>query len=591
MANDVQSWRWDLTDLFPDVAAYETELKALTAKAEHFGRWREKLNDLDRDGFMELLREFEELSLLAHRLVAYAALEFYADSRSEAAQARFAHAQSQLGELSAKTLFFEVWWKHLEDAKAKALIEAAGPRYAYWLSEMRSWRPFTLGEEAERAITLKNTVARAQGKIYETINDRYTFAFEAEGTRVEAKKSELSRYTRHQNPAVRKAAYDAMLERYREEAMILGELYRLVAEDWKNEYVKLRGFPTPISARNKMNDLPDAVVEALLKATEEGSQTFQAYFRLKARALGMKRLSRYDLYAPVGENERQYTFDEAVALVSEAFRQFDPEFEALMRQVIEARHIDVFPRDGKRSGAFSYGPVPGMTPYVLLNFQGQARDVATLAHELGHSVHSLLAASHPVFTFHPPLPLAESASTFGEMLLVDRLLATEQDPRLRKSILFHQLDGFYGTILRQAYFARFEIEAHDLLTGGAPLEAVHSAYLKTLKDQFGDAVEVPEHFQYEWLMVPHFYHTPFYVYAYAFGQLLVLSLYRRYQTEGQAFVPKLKRILAAGGSQNPAELLQKEGFDIEDPGFWLSGFELIGEHVARLEAEMRRESN
>ena len=576
--------RWDFTALFESQAAFEAALKELEAKTEALERRRDQLRAEDPETFLAFLKDYEAFADLAARVRAYAALRFYEDANSETAQAQLARVTQLLGDLGARLLFFELWWKNLPEEAAKPLLEAAGERYAYWLRELRAWRPHTLTEEAERAIQLKNVAARAHAKTYNVLNDRYRIAFEVRGEKVTIQKSELGKYTHHKDPAVRQAAYDAALALFENEALVLGELYRLVVLDWRNEYVKLRGFETPIAARNKMNDLPDRVVEALLEAVAEGAPVFHDYFRIKARALGVPRLSRYDLYAPAAKTERSFTFEEALEKVEAAFRAFDPEFAELARRVVEERHVDVYPRPGKRGGAFSYGPAPGVTPYLLLNFQGEARDVATLAHELGHAIHALLAAEHPVFTFHAPLPLAEMASTFGEILLTDALLAEERDPALKAQILFDQLDDAYATVVRQAYFARFEIEAHRLLAEGAPLSAVHEAYRKTLSDQFGDAVEVPEAFRYEWLMVPHFYHTPFYVYAYAFGQLLVYALYRRYREEGAAFVPRLKRLLAAGGSVSPTELLAREGFDVENPAFWREGFAYLAERIATLKS-------
>ncbi len=576
--------RWDFTALFESQAAFEAALKELEAKTEALERRRDQLRAEDPETFLAFLKGYEAFADLAARVRAYAALRFYEDANSETAQAQLARVTQLLGDLGARLLFFELWWKNLPEEAAKPLLEAAGERYAYWLRELRAWRPHTLTEEAERAIQLKNVAARAHAKTYNVLNDRYRIAFEVRGEKVTIQKSELGKYTHHKDPAVRQAAYDAALALFENEALVLGELYRLVVLDWRNEYVKLRGFETPIAARNKMNDLPDRVVEALLEAVAEGAPVFHDYFRIKARALGVPRLSRYDLYAPAAKTERSFTFEEALEKVEAAFRAFDPEFAELARRVVEERHVDVYPRPGKRGGAFSYGPAPGVTPYLLLNFQGEARDVATLAHELGHAIHALLAAEHPVFTFHAPLPLAEMASTFGEILLTDALLAEEKDPDLKAQILFDQLDDAYATVVRQAYFARFEIEAHRLLAEGAPLSAVHEAYLETLKAQFGDAVELPEAFRFEWLMVPHFYHTPFYVYAYAFGQLLVYALYRRYREEGAAFVPRLKRLLAAGGSVSPTELLAREGFDVENPAFWREGFAYLAERIATLKS-------
>ncbi len=574
--------RWDFAALFESQAAFEAALEELKAKTEALEDRRDPLRAGDPETFLAFLKDYEAFADLAARVRAYAALRFYEDANSETAQAQYVRVNQLLGELAARLLFFEIWWKNLPEEKAKTLLEAAGARYAYWLSELRAWRPHTLSEEAERAIQLKNVAARAHAKTYNVLNDRYRIAFEVRGEKVTIQKSELGKYTHHQDPAVRRAAYDAALALFENEALVLGELYRLVVLDWQNEFVKLRGFESPIAARNKMNDLPDRVVEALLEAVAEGAPVFHEYFQLKARALGVPKLSRYDLYAPAVKAERSFTFEEALHKVELAFRAFDPEFAALARRVVEEGHVDVYPRPGKRGGAFSYGPAPGVTPYLLLNFQGEARDVATLAHELGHAIHALLAAEHPVFTFHAPLPLAEMASTFGEILLTDALLAEEKDPALKAQILFDQLDDAYATVVRQAYFARFETEAHRLLAEGAPLSAVHEVYFETLKAQFGDAVELPEAFRFEWLMVPHFYHTPFYVYAYAFGQLLVYALYRRYQEEGRRFVPRLKRLLSAGGSVAPTELLAREGFDVEDPGFWQAGFTYLSERIAQL---------
>ncbi len=583
-----EAYRWDYTALFPDPQAYQEALNELRTRAEVIAAWRKTLDTIDEKAFLKLVQEIEAFTELGHRARAYALLHFYEDSGSETAQAEAARINNLLGELATQTLFFELWWQGLEDDRASALLAAAGDRYRYWLLELRSWRPYTLSEEAERAIQLKNVAARAHARTYSVLNDRYRIAFEVEGKRVTIQKSELGKYTHHKNPAVRRAAYDAALTLFERESLVLGELYRLVVQDWQNEYVKLRGFASPIAARNKMNDLPDGVVEALLEAVRAEAPVFHEYFHLKAGALGQKKLSRYDLYAPVAESERRYSFEEARELVAEAFQNFDPTFAQLADRVVSERHVDVFPRPGKRGGAFSYGPVPGVTPYLLLNFQGEARDVATLAHELGHAVHALLAEEHPVFTFHAPLPLAEMASTFGEILLSDKLLAEEKDPTLKAQILFDQLDDAYATVVRQAYFAFFEIEAHRLLAEGAPLSEAHGTYLNTLREQFGDAVEVPEGFRYEWLMVPHFYHTPFYVYAYAFGQLLVYALYRRYQEEGRAFAPRLKRLLSAGGSQPPVELLAREGFDVADPGFWREGFAFLAERIGVLKELLQR---
>ena len=386
---------------------------------------------------------------------------------------------------------------------------------------------------------------------------------------------------RSPDPTRRAAAYQENFRVYGQEAPVLGSIYSALVRDWKNENLTMRGFSSPIAARNLGNDIPDGAVEALLEAAVAGAPVFQEYFRKKAQKLGVAQLRRYDIYAPVGEVERAYSFEEAQATVLTAFAEFDSEFANHAKKVFAASHIDSEVKKGKRGGAFCYSVTPTEVPYVMLNFQGQADDVATMAHELGHAVHTLFAREHSLFTFHAPLPLAESASTFGEMILLDRFMA-EADPATQTALRFKQLDDNYATILRQAYFAIFERDAHARIAQGASTPELSQLYLENLRSQFGDSLDLSDDFQHEWVSIPHIFHTPFYVYAYSFGQLLVLALYQRYREEGPEFIPVLKRILSAGGSVAPAELLHREGFEIEEPEFWAGGFKLLESWVKEL---------
>ncbi len=270
-------------------------------------------------------------------------------------------------------------------------------------------------------------------------------------------------------------------------------------------------------------------------------------------------------------------------MVLDAFQTFDPRIADLAQKILDDDHVDSEIRKGKQGGAFCASLTPDLTPWVKLNYQSTADDVATMAHELGHGIHSLLAADHSVFTFHSSLPLAENASTFGEMLLIDRLLSQEDDPAVRRDILFRQVDDAYATIMRQSFFALFEREAHKMIQDSATIDDLSEMYLNNLKKQFGDAVEVSDEFRWEWVSIPHFYHTPFYVYAYAFGQLLVLSLYQRYQKEGDSFKPGYIKILEAGGSRAPAAILKDSGIDISSKDFWQGGFDVIDRMVKELE--------
>jgi oligoendopeptidase F len=315
----------------------------------------------------------------------------------------------------------------------------------------------------------------------------------------------------------------------------------------------------------------------------ENTPIFQRFFKLKAKRIGLDKLRRYDIYAPVAKSEKKYPFAEVADRVLDSFDRFEPRFGSLARQVFAEDHIDSEVRKGKQDGAYCETLSPRITPWVKLNYQGGADDVATMAHELGHAIHSLLANQHSLFTQHSCLPLAETASTFGEMMLVDRLLAEENDVDVQRELLFRQVDDAYATIQRQSFFALFEKQAHAMVVEGASVDDLAGAYLKNLKLQFGEVVEVSEEFRWEWVSIPHIYAVPFYVYAYAFGQLLVLSLYRQFKLEGDSFKPRYIQMLSTGGSKAPMAILDAVGVDVRQPAFWQGGFDVIRELVDRLE--------
>lgn len=279
----------------------------------------------------------------------------------------------------------------------------------------------------------------------------------------------------------------------------------------------------------------------------------------------------------------KYDFNTAAEMVLDSFSQFHPKVGQLAKRVFDENHLDSEVRKGKRGGAFCSTIGPDLTPWVLINYQGGAEDVATLAHELGHAIHSMLAEHHSLFTQHASLPLAETASTFGEMMLIDRLMAQESDPAVRRDMLFRQVDDSYATIMRQSFFALFEKQAHEMVQNNASVDELAAAYLENLKTQFGGAVEVSDEFQWEWVSIPHIYHTPFYVYAYAFGQLLVLSLYQQFKAEGESFKPRYLEILAAGGSASPEHILKQAGIDMHSAAFWQGGFDVIRGLIDQLE--------
>ena len=582
-----QTTRWSLSDLFEsqngaDMRAALAELEALVAQ---FETHRPRLQaDIATEAFLSIVKDYEAINHLARRIYSFAGLSFAADTQDQAIQAFMARIDQLVAELENRSLFFSLWWKALDESNAGRLTASSGD-YRYWLEEMRHFKPHTLSEAEEKVINIKNvTGVNALSNLYDTITNRYTFKLTVEGEERELTRGEVMVYYRSSNPDLRSAAYQELYRVYGNDGAILGQIYQTIVRDWRNEQVELRHYADPISARNLSNDVPDEVVNTLLAVCQRNAGLFQRFFQLKARLLDMPRLRRFDIYAPVAKSDKTYEFNQAAGMVMESFQRFDPRFASLARRVFDDDHLDSEVRKGKRGGAFCWTVVPDRSPWVLLNYQKKPEDVATMAHELGHAIHSMLAEHHTVFTQQASLPLAETASTFGEMMLVDRLLADEKDESVRRDLLFKQVDDSYATIMRQAFFALFERQAHAMIKDGASIEELSTAYMQNLQEQFGEAIELSDDFRWEWVSIPHIYHTPFYVYAYAFGQLLVLSLYRQFRQEGESFKPRYIEILSAGGSDSPANILARAGIDIYQDAFWQGGFDVVSELVDQLEA-------
>ncbi len=578
--------RWRLDDLFPKDApqAVEQAFTDLDQRVEAFEGYRNALtNAITGQTFLDILQEYETLNKQAHHLYNFASLWFAENTQNQDAQTLLGRVEQFFATLENRTLFFSLWWKALDDENAARLLAVSGD-YAAYLKAMRKFKPHTLSEAEEKIINLKNVSGtQALQRLYDTITNRYVFRVQVNGETKELTRGELMSLVRTSDADLRARAYQELYRVYGEDGALLGQVYQTIARDWHNENITLRKFRTPNSVRNLHNDLPDEVVNTLLEVAQHNAPLFQRYFQFKARHLGIDTLRRYDLYAPMTHTDKAYTFDQAANLVFGAYQRFDPRMASLARQIFDENHIDSEVRKGKRGGAFCATASNELTPWVLVNYQGKPDDVATLAHELGHAVHSLLAQNHTLFTQHPVLPLAETASTFGEMLLVDYLLDGETDVSTRHNLLSRQIDDAYATIMRQTFFALFERQAHEMVQQGASVEDLAQTYMENLKTQFGDAVQVADEFRWEWVSIPHIYHVPFYVYAYAFGQLLVFSLYRQYRTEGASFKPRYLELLSAGGSKAPLEILDDAGIDARKAAFWQGGFDVIADLLTQLE--------
>jgi oligoendopeptidase F len=580
---------WNLSELCPEPgeAAFVARLGELEAAVSSFEERRAELDaQMDPERFLATLQQYKRLTELTQVLNGYTSLWFYSDTSSQEALTFRNRTRQAATAAGNRILFFTLWWRSLSDEEAWRLLPGAAqhPDDRHYLEEVRRFKPYTLDEKSEQLINLKdqNGIA-AVVTLYSMLTNGLEFNLELDGKSHKLTRDELMGHAFSPRPELREAAYRELYRVYSQHANVLGQIYANVARDWHDEQVVLRGYSSAIAVRNLDNDIPDRAVDVLLEVARENRGIFQRYFRLKAGWLGVERLRRYDVYAPLASSDRKIEYADAVRSVLETFDHFHPRFAEMAERVFAEGHLDGEIRKGKRGGAFCYTVQPKYTPWVLVNYSGRVRDVATLAHELGHAVHSMMADGRSNLTQHASLPLAETASVFSEMLMTDRLLREEHDPLARRELLAAAVDDVYATVLRQAYFVLFENEAHAAIRAGRSTDELSELYLGKLREQFGDSVEVGPEFRHEWLSIPHIYQTPFYCYAYSFGQLLVLALYRRFQEEGEAFKPGYMRLLSYGGAARPEHILAEVGIDMRDRSFWQGGFDLVRARIDELE--------
>jgi oligoendopeptidase F len=591
--------KWNLTDLVPSSTAKQVVelISDIKSKVVSLENMRSLLrNDIAIEDFLGMLHIIEEISEKLTILGGFAHLQYYANTMSNDSAAFVTRIEKFGSEIENRTVFFDLWFKQeLDQINAERLIAEVPFDYKEYLRHKRLAAKYSLAESEEKIIsTLEVSGTSALVKIYDRMTTGFEFAIPMKERKKTAMKKILNKekllsMVRSHLPKERENAYKALWKVYEKNAGILGEIYSNVVLGWHDENLSIRGFNSPISVRNLYNNIDDTTVDTLLKVCKKNSGIFQEFFVEKAKILGVKNLRRYDLYAPISKKAssiRKYRYSKAAELVLETFRKFDPRFFEFARRLFLEDHVDSEIRKGKLSGAFCYTISPKRTPYVLLNYDSKTRDVSTMAHEFGHAIHSMAASDKSILVSHAPLPLAETASVFAEMLLTDTLL-TKLSRQERRILLAEQVDDMYATIMRQGYFTLFEIAAHDaIVKENETIDKVAERYLDNVTDQFGTSVIVSPDFKWEWLYIPHFYHTPFYCYAYSFGNLLVLSLYQQYIEEGKSFVPKYLQLLSAGGSQKPEELLKGIGMDITKDSFWQHGFDFINRKMTELkEAE------
>ena len=603
---ELQAAAWDLDPLVdgqgPDGARAQLEQAFERARA-FAARYAGKLGELDGAGLEQAMRELAEIQELVGRAGTYAGLRFSVDTADPASGALLQEVQERGTEIETTLLFFELEWAALGDERAESLLADERLAFcAHYMRNVRRYREHLLSEPEEKILAEKSvTGASAWSRLFDELTSAIEVRLptqldgaesahgdnggvEPETVALDVALSRLALADRELRRTTAEAVTEALAPGLRTRAFLFNTLLADKATD-----DRLRRYPSWLASRNLSNEASDESVAALVEAVRARYELPRRWYRLKARLLGVRRLADYDRMAAVTEDEVTYSFAQAREIVLDCYSSFSTELGAVAKRFFDERYIDAPVRPAKRGGAFCASAVPSVHPYVMLNYTSRRRDVLTLAHELGHGVHFALAAKQGVFHQGTPLTLAETASVFGETIVFGRLLEGDSSPSSRLALLAENIEGALATVFRQVAMNRFEDLAHTARReqGELSVERFGELWVESQEEMFGDSVEITDGYRSWWSYIPHFIGSPGYVYAYAYGQLLALSVYQRYEQLGEELVPRYLELLAAGGSRSPQELGEIVGVDLADPGFWDAGIDLVERQLQAAEEAAR----
>jgi oligoendopeptidase F len=572
---------WDLTALVDgdEDNGVPRQLDDALARATAFAAtYAGKLGDLDAAGLAAAMHELAAINELVGKAGSFASLRFATDTADAARGALLQLVQERATEIETKLLFFELEWAALPDERTDELLGNDALAFcAHYLRSARRYRAHLLTEPeetilAEKSISSESAWARLFGEVVAALK----VPLDSDEVPLDVALSRLQDSNRDTRRAVAEAVSATLEPGLRTRAFIYNTLvHDKAVED------RLRSYPHWLASRNLANEASDESVLALIDAVRGRFDIPQRWYALKAKLLGIDRLADYDRSAPVLPEDVTFSYGESRELVLETYQSFSPDAGRIVQRFFDERWVDAPVRPHKRGGAFCAYTVPSVHPYVLLNFTARRRDVLTMAHELGHGLHAALAQPQGVFQQSTPLTLAETASVFGEALVFGRMLDAAPDDSARLSLLAERIDGAIATVFRQMAMNRFEHLVHTRRRneGELSVDRICESWVESQSELFGDSVEMTEGYRMWWSYVPHFINTPGYVYAYAYGQLLALSVYGRYLQEGPSFAPAYLDLLAAGGSRGPEELGAMVGIDLADPGFWDAGLALVEQQL------------
>jgi oligoendopeptidase F len=584
-ATGAEGVEWDLNDLVgaPAEQRIDEALAEADRRLEAFSKtYRGRVARLSPSEMADLLTEYEAILELAGRTESYASLSWSTRSDDPARGALLQKVAERQSRLAQMAVFLDIEWANApEETAIRLMNDPALSRWKHWLTTSRRYRPHLLSEPEEKILAEKTVTGRQAWTRYfdETIASTL---FEWDGALVP--EEVILRQLYHPEREVRRQAAASLTRGLRGIQRATTYVTNTLLAD-KSSDDRLRGYPSWISSRNMDNQVEDATVDALVRAVTSRYGVVARYYRLKKRLLGLEELFDYDRYAPLPAPRRRFTWQEARELVLAAYAGFHPRMAEIASLFFEKKWIDADVHPGKRGGAFSSSTVPSVHPYILMSFQGTAEDIMTLAHELGHGVHQFLARDRGVLQQNTPLTTAETASIFGETLVFQDLISKEKDPAVALAMLVREIESSFATVFRQVAMNRFEEAAHAArrAEGELTVERLSGMWLDTQRAMFGDSVTLRDDYGIWWSYITHFIHAPGYVYAYAFGDLLVRALYHRFLTVGSGFPGRYLDMLAAGGSDWPAAIVRPLGVDLNDAGFWTQGLDLLEGMVARAE--------
>ncbi|KJE36115.1 oligoendopeptidase F [Thalassospira sp. HJ] len=578
---------WDLTDLYNDLKDpnIRRDLDDAKSRSQAFQQsYQGKLNDLSGDELAAAIAEYEAISEICGKIGSFAQLKYAGDSSDAAIGQFYQFVQEEMTGISSLSLFFGLEINRIEDASLDAKYDQSEAlrRYRPWLDENRAFRPHQLSDEVEQVLHERRVAGSAAWvRLFDQTMAELRFPIDGEDLTMSDAANMLSSSKVDDRKKAAKSIGDVLGKNIK----LLAHITNTLAKD-KEIDDRLRKFATPVSSRNLSNQVEDEVVDALNTAVKNShADLSHRYYRLKAKWFGVDQLDYWDRNAPLpDDDDRQIDWDTARSTVLKAYGEFSPELAEVGQKFFDNPWIDVPPRAGKSSGAFAHPTVPSAHPYLLLNYHGKTRDVMTLAHELGHGVHQVLAGEQGYFLSDTPLTLAETASVFGEMLTFQSMLRSESDPKMKRIMLAGKVEDMLNTVVRQIAFFEFEKRVHEKRREGElTVDEICDIWLAVQHESLGDAIRYEDEYKYYWSYIPHFIHSPFYVYAYAFGDCLVNSLYDVYQGAEDGFQQKYLDMLKAGGTKRHKELLAPFGLDASDPAFWQRGLNMIKRMIDELE--------